>query len=131
MLDTDEATDHLRQAFDYYVQDEDAARAIAVASVTMTSIRGMQIMGPIIERGLELVDDDSVEAGRLLPGYGSYMGVGVGDYEGARSAFARALDIAKRENDLALELRTLTRAAAVDHANLQDRESAEKGLRAS
>ena len=58
------------------------------------------------------------------------MGIEEGDYDGAREAFARALAIARREGDVALEMQTLADAANVDMLHSRYQESLEKGMRA-
>ncbi len=84
----------------------------------------------LIGHALNLVPPDSHEAGRLLAQHGWYCGIVEADHSEAQRAFQRALSIAQRENDAALERRTLANAAWVDvwHFRLQD--GLEKGLRA-
>ena len=76
----------------------------------------------LIARALTLVPGDSHEAGRLLSRYGGILGSVAGDYEGAQRAFKRAIEIARREGDVALEVQTLTYAALVSgqHFHLQE-----------
>lgn len=54
---------------------------------------------------------DSHQAGRLLSNYASNLYQETGDYERAQDAANLALAIARREQDLALEMRTLVGAA--------------------
>ena len=58
------------------------------------------------------------------------MGIEEANYEGAHDAFSRALEIARAEGDIALEMRTLASAGTVDYGHLRYRESLEKLLRA-
>jgi len=51
-------------------------------------------------------------------------------FEEAQEAFARALAIAQREGDAALEMRTLTNAVPVDYYHFRYQDGLEKGLRA-
>ncbi|MCH8816722.1 MAG: hypothetical protein IIC92_03185 [Chloroflexi bacterium] len=57
---------------------------------------------------------DSLQAGRLLSIYGQVLGQEMGDTAGSQDASDRALAIAEREGDAALEIRTLVAAADVD-----------------
>ena len=84
----------------------------------------------LIARALTLVPADSQETGRLLSRYGLILGSAEGDYEGAESAFKRAIAIARREGDLHLEAQTLTCAAVVSGQHLRWQETVDNGLRA-
>ena len=53
-----------------------------------------------------------------------------GDYEGAQQALGRAMDIAQSEEDVPLEVQTLTQAANVSGQYLQWQESVDNGRRA-
>ena len=121
----------LRRAFDYYADAGDVNRAVAVAQSRYPS-RGGQSTGvaQLIARALTLVAADSHQAGELLSRHGYVLGMEEGDYEGAREAFGRALNIAQCEQDLALEMRMLTEAARVDRFDLQLQEGLRKSLRA-
>ena len=83
----------------------------------------------LIARALSLVPPDSPEAGLLLSRYGRVVGIEESNYHGAQSAFDRASDIARREEDASLEVWTLVSASHVDHYHLRLQESLEKGLR--
>ena len=52
-----------------------------------------------------------------------------GDYEGAQESFSRALAIARREGDEALEMRTSAEAASVAYAHLRHEECLQRILR--
>src|SRR5438876_7898134 len=79
---------------------------------------------------LNLVPPDSHEAGRLLAQHGWYSGFIDADHSQAQRAFQRALSIAQRQDDAALERRTLANAAWVDVWHLRSQDCLEKGLRA-
>ena len=87
--------------------------------------------GQLPARALEIAPADSHEAARLLSFYGNVQGMEMGDYQGAQHSFDRALAIAKREGDAALEMRTLTYAAQVDLWHHRFRESVERSQRAT
>ena len=55
-----------------------------------------------IPRALEIVPPDSLEAGRLFARLGFELGRIGDDYEGAQTAFQRALAIAQRHRDVRL-----------------------------
>jgi hypothetical protein len=105
--------------------------AVATAGFRVAASR-FRIPGAaeLLARALTLVPDDSHEAGRLLSHYGGIVGVDEGDYEDSQQALGRALSIARREGDVALEVQTLGFAATVSAAHLHWQESADHGLRA-
>ena len=72
---------------------------------------------------------DSLEAGRLLSRFGLLLNLGTGDYERANESFTRALAIAQRENDEALEMRTLAAASDADFYRLKWSAVLEKNVR--
>jgi DNA-binding CsgD family transcriptional regulator len=126
-----EAVDSLNCAFDYYVQAGDVTRAVAIAEYPflLPPARLVAVV-QLIARALALVPPDSYRAGSLLSRYGSTLYFQAGDYQGAQEAFARALSIAQREKDVALEIQTLAGAAFVDLWHACWKECLEKSLRA-
>ena len=85
-------------------------------------------MAELIALALELIPEDSPEAGNLLSALGGLKGSEAGNYHEAQMPLNRALAIARREKDLGLELRTLLTACQVDLFHLRLREGQEKGL---
>ena len=73
-----------------------------------------------------MVDRNSLEAGRILSNQGGILGLQEGDYEGAHVAFDRALIIARREKNVALEVAALASAAFVDVYHLRPKEGLER-----
>ena len=73
-----------------------------------------------------MADRTSLEAGRILCNQGGILGLQEGDYEGALAAFDRALDSARREKNVALEVAALASAAFVDVYHLRPKEGLEK-----
>jgi ATP/maltotriose-dependent transcriptional regulator MalT len=126
-----EALSNLSRAFEYYVEAGDIARAVAAAefpiAVTTYLIPGL---AQLLARALTLVPADSHEAGRLLSRYGGILGAAECDYEGAQQALERAIAIARRKEDVPLEVQTLAYAAAVSGQHLRWQESVDNGLRA-
>jgi DNA-binding CsgD family transcriptional regulator len=117
------AVDILGRAFDYYEAAGDVARAVAVAEYPLPPLpQGRTGVARFVSRALALVASDSHAAGRLLSGYSAELGRLENDYAGSQEASRRALAIARRENDVSLEIRTLAAAADVDlfHLHLQD-----------
>ena len=102
----------LRRAFDHYAETGDVDRAVAVAEHSLPGT-APGLLAEAVEmtgRALELVPPDSHEAGQLLCRHGLSLGREAGDYDGAQEAFDRALSIARREGDAAMEMRAFTYA---------------------
>jgi predicted ATPase len=121
---------NLRRAFDFYAEAGDLVRAVAVAEDPL--FHGFEGAGAseIGARALSLVAPDSHEAGRLLCHYGMTHYHETADYLGAKEAFARAIAIAQREGDTALEALALANASHVDGDEHRWDESLENSLRA-
>ena len=79
---------------------------------------------------MALVPPDSHKAGRLLSRYGQIVGLTGSDYQEAEQAFHKALVIARREGDPALEMRTLAAAASVDSIHTRYGECQRNSLQA-
>jgi len=121
----------LARAFDYYADAGDVDRAVAVAQSRYASRSGLRTgAAQLIARALSLVPADSHQAGDLLSRQGYVLGMEEGDHQAASVAFDRALAIARREQDPALEMRTLTEAARVDRFGLQLPEGLSKSRQA-
>jgi DNA-binding SARP family transcriptional activator/tetratricopeptide (TPR) repeat protein len=122
----------LRRAFDHYAATGNVSEAAAVAGYQLPLAVGTGLTGApeLIARALTLVPANSDDEGRLLAQHGWFVGVVDADHEGAEHAFGRALAIARRRNDLALERRTLANAAFMDAFHLRWPECLDRGLRA-
>ena len=124
------------RAFEYYAETGNVALAVAVAEFPIGA-PGVHIPGgaELIERALALVPADSHEAGRLLARYGGLDGViFVKDADGSlrrEQALGRALIIAQREGDIALEIRTLLYTGRLARRNFRHREGLEILLQAA
>ena len=81
-------------------------------------------------RALSLVPEDSIVAGRLLCHYAFDIYHETADYARAVESFDRAIAIARREGDTALEALTLSMAAHVESDVMHWEESLEKSLQA-
>ncbi|PKB63685.1 MAG: hypothetical protein BZY80_06015 [SAR202 cluster bacterium Io17-Chloro-G2] len=121
----------LSRAFEYFAQTGDVALAVAAASFPIAPpTGGIPGVAELLARALTMVPGDSHEAGRLLSRYGGFLGLADADYEGAQQSLSRAIAIARREEDTALEVQTLAYAADVSGNHLRWQESVENGLRA-
>ena len=117
----DEALVSLGRAFDYYSEKQDVQHAVAVAQHPLFLGTESEGTAGLIERALALVPSNSKDAGRLLSQYGLSLYHETGDNDLAREAFERAMAIARRDGDTALEVQILANSAHVygDELNLQ------------
>ena len=126
-----EAFSALSRAFEYYAGAGSVAQAVAAAEFPIAPppyrISGV---AQLMARALAMVPADSHEAGRLLSRYGGILGAADRDYEGAQQGPGRAIAIARREEDVPLEIQALTYAADVSGQHLHWQESVDNGLRA-
>ena len=72
----------------------------------------------------------SLQAGRLLVRYGNEMALQRSDFEAASEALQKALEISRREKDVALEMRTLTSMASAYGWQLRFSEALDSSLAA-
>ena len=99
------AVETLERAFQLLLDAGEVASAVAVAEVPLPPTAGyITGMGELIYKGVDLVEPDSRQAARLLASYARAAGLEEGDYHSAEQALDRALEIALREGDQALEL---------------------------
>ena len=125
----EEARVSLSRAFEYYAESGDGPSVVRVAQSLPPGgvLLGMTSM---TARALDFVDSDSLDEGRLLCRHGLDLGRTDVNYEAARAALQRALSIALREQDVALEMRTLSNIANVAGYNLKYQDSLGSALRA-
>jgi DNA-binding CsgD family transcriptional regulator len=125
-----EAVSNLRRAFDYYAAAGKVECAVTVAEHPLPVHSGYRTgMAGVIAKALELVPPDSHAAGRLLANYVRVLVVEEGEFEAAQDAYNRALQIARRDGDEALELRILASATAGDAQHLRLQGTLVKSLR--
>ena len=110
-LQVEEARESLRNAFSIFVELGEIDSAVRVAESLPPGV-GLLGMDQLIAEALALVSPTSLQAGRLLVRYGNEIALHRGDFEGAREALQKALEISRRELDRALEMRTLTSMAS-------------------
>jgi tetratricopeptide (TPR) repeat protein len=126
-----EAVTSLSRALDFYIELGDVDRAMEVAGHPIHPIVGWNIgLVDMIYKALKLAPPESHDEGHLLARYGLALALEALDYEGAQDVFGRALEIAQRESDPALEMQTLAFAADVDWYHFRFQDSLDKGLRA-
>jgi DNA-binding CsgD family transcriptional regulator len=125
-----EAVNNLRRSFEYYAAAGEVECAVNVAEYSLPVLPGYRTgMAEVIARALDLVPSDSHAAGRLLANYVRVLVVEEGEYDAAQDAYNRALQIARREGDEALELRILASATAGDAQYLRLQGTLAKCLR--
>jgi DNA-binding CsgD family transcriptional regulator/tetratricopeptide (TPR) repeat protein len=123
--------DLLNRSFAYYEKAGDVAQAVAVAEYPLpTAPLSRTGAALFIPRALNLVPSDSLAAGRLLSSYGVELGRVENDHANAQDMFSKALTIARREQDSALEARILAESAIVDLYHLHLGEAVEKAKQA-
>lgn len=111
---------NLSDAFDYYVSVGDTDRVVEIAVFPFPIMLGRSLpTGRLVVKALDIVPEDSLEAGRLHSFHGSIQAMAEGNYQSARNSLDRALTIARREGNVALEMRTLDNVAraALWHQN--------------
>ena len=127
----EEAIPNFSKALDYYSDRGDIVNAVAIGATPLPAWAGrLEGALDLCTKALEMADRNSLEAGRILSNHGLALGLQEGDYEGAHAAFDRALAIAMREKNVALEVRTLALAAFVDVYHLRPKEGLERSLSA-
>jgi tetratricopeptide (TPR) repeat protein len=129
-----EAASNLTLAFKFYARMEDVPRAIVIVEHAH-SLEYARRMTDAISLALELVPPDSLEAGRILVNYGLSLcqteaELIKDDLSQGQEAIDRALAIARRCDDKALEMRALAMSAQVDVWRANWRQCLEKCLRA-
>tara|TARA_B100002003_G_scaffold129644_1_gene119836 strand:+ start:7965 stop:9869 length:1905 start_codon:yes stop_codon:yes gene_type:complete len=126
-----QAVSNLSRAFDYYDEVGDVDRALPIAQIPPTTyIASDPKFRRLVTRTLELAPTDSHHARALLQTSGLELGLRGADYEGARDTFDRAIAIARRTEDAALEMSVLSQAARVDWYHLRFQQCLDRGLAA-
>ena len=115
----EEAWSHLRRALEHYLRSGDIQKAVAMATHASLPAEGVSGVAEVIAPLLRIVPDGSREAGALISRQAAARYFEDGDHAGAHRGFTRALSIASRHQDLALELRVHAQATSVDHFALR------------
>ena len=124
------AVETLTRAFDYYEKTDDVETALRVAEYPVMATTGITGITHLISRALVLAGPDSHRSGRLFGRYIRAAALERGDYEQANDAYLRAIEIARRERDIALEVHASADAGSVDGYYLELTQGLEKCLRA-
>ncbi|NQW16989.1 MAG: AAA family ATPase [Chloroflexi bacterium] len=106
-----EVVEALTRAFDIYEKEGETEKAIQVASFGIT--RGMgeaPAQVAVCERGLALVEPGSLAEARILGEYAAALS-SAGDLAGCLETLARAIEIARREEEVFLEAHCLANLA--------------------
>ncbi|MFQ6026030.1 MAG: AAA family ATPase [Dehalococcoidia bacterium] len=117
------AIETVTRAFDYYVEAGNIEQAVAVAEYPINiNAALLSASEPLTSRALALVPPNSRQAGYLLSRQISGLGRIRANFEDAQAAFDQAMRIARQEQDLVLETRTLvnTANAGYFHHRYQD-----------
>ena len=125
-----EATSCLCRAFNYYEEAGELENAVKIAQYPFPQAIGLRTgAAQLIKRALAFVQNGSHDEGVLLSQYSRSVFSEENDYEAACDAYNQASVIAHRENDIGLELRTLSNAAVADAFHGNYRESIKKSER--
>ena len=124
------AVETLTRAFDYYESVGDVETALQVAEYPVMATTGITGITHLIARALDFAGPDSHRSGRLWGRYIRAAALERGDYEQADGAYRRAIEIARRERDIALEVHAFADAGSVDGYYLELTQGLEKCLRA-
>ena len=116
------AIDNVTRAFNLYLELGRTEAAIQVAMTPMLSVHGPTGRADLIERALEIVDDETAEWARLMAEFGLWASHERADYEMAKDALSRAMAFAERTGDLLLQLRIHNNAVPVHSWNINDQE---------
>jgi len=121
----------LTRAFNYYSEVGNLERALAIAGYPIYSSGGQRNgVSVLISEALTLVPPDSLEAARLLIRYGVAINQEESNLGMASDALTRALSIAQREGDIALEMQAMTNASLVGIMHFTGMEGRDDVLRA-
>jgi eukaryotic-like serine/threonine-protein kinase len=114
-------------AFDYYENTADGARIAAIMD-WLRWVPSKSAYSELVRRALRLVPADSREAAHVMSISALVSYFWDIDYEAARCAFGRSVEIAQREGDTFLEMWTLERASHVARLHLQWQEALDLAL---
>ncbi len=124
------AVETLTRAFDYYEKTGDVETALQVAEYPVMATTGITGITHLISRALDLAEPDSHRSGRLWGRYIRAAALERGEHDQANKAYMRAIEIARREGDVALEVHASADAGSVDGYYLELTQGLEKCLRA-
>jgi len=119
----------LRRALDYYAKAGDLEKVVAIAELpdyaATRNIGLEQLIGP----ALKLVQEGSLQSGRLLSRHGQIIGLQNAAYDEDIDALNQALDISRREGDKELEVQSLAAIVSVYSNHMHYEEALANGLK--
>ena len=105
----------LIRAFDIFSRANAVNNALTVAEYFVRPVPGTPTgIANVIVQALEQAPPESAEAGQLLMRYALVVGTEEGALEEVQGIFDRVVVMARRENNVALEMRTLAARSCVD-----------------
>lgn len=114
--DRSQAGEALHKAFDYAISNGVMNLAIGVAMFPITQTIGFREQHKVVlERALDLVAPDSIEAGYILNNLGHITQFATGDFERANEALQFAIAIGERHGDLNLQASAVSNLLDVRH----------------
>ena len=125
----EEAVNALSQAFDHFARAGEVDRATAVAQFPFVASFRETGVSRLCRRALALVDQESLEAGRLQCQLSLALALEERNYPDAETACNSALRIARALRDTPLEARALLVGAFIDREQLSLEQSLTKSLR--
>jgi len=125
-----EAWANLRRALEHEVDAGNVAQAVALATHACITPESADGVAAVVQRVLGMVASGSREEGWLRSRWGAASYFETGDYQRACASFDRAFAVATAHADVALELRTLAYATAVDHFEIRWQDVLSKSRRA-
>ncbi|UCF96952.1 MAG: AAA family ATPase [Spirochaetaceae bacterium] len=126
----EEAVEHLNDAFEHYARAGKVDRAVEVAQYPfVSSFRGVG-ESQLCRRALALIDQNSLDAGRLQCQLSLALAEEERNYVDAEAAFSTSLRIAREHGDIPLETRALLVGALIDRDQLRLEQSLKKSLHA-
>ncbi len=111
-----EAGPAVAAAFEFYEGAGEIERAVEIASHHF-STQSPSLAGDLLavqRRAVELIDETSDAAGPLFSALGHSITSATGDYEESSKQFRKALELAERSGDHALQMRTFSYAVTAD-----------------
>ena len=126
----EEATEHLNEAFEHFVRAGNIGRAVKVAQYPFVSSFRVTGESQLCRLALALIDQNSLEAGRLQCQLGLALAEEERNYVDAEAAYSTALRIAHEYGDIPLETRALLVGALIDREQLHLEQSLKKSLHA-
>jgi predicted ATPase/DNA-binding CsgD family transcriptional regulator len=126
----EEAAEHLNEAFEHFARAGKVGCAVEVAQYPFISSFRAAGETKLCRRALALVDQNSLEAGRLQCQLSLALAEEERNYIDAEAAYGIAIRIARQHGDIPLETRALLVGALIDREQLHQEQSLKKSLHA-